>query len=181
MIFAVKSDSTNFDFTSFYFSTGSDPNPGPRHDAVPVTIYKGKGGDKYSMGIRLKEIDGNCGPGPQSSITPLDVYRNRAPKYPMFGPFTNLSDGKSPGPNKYPPDLKNKTMHTMPAYSLRGKATGGRPEKAPGPAEYNLMKHNPFENAPAYSHRRYHSEFAGVKIVPKDNACSNLVYPKRNF
>jgi hypothetical protein len=151
--------------------TESDVIPGSnRYNAIDVTIYKARGGGKYSIGIKTKEIKDVSGPGPVVNATNLDIYKKRAPAFPMFEHVKKLSDGKSPGPNQYSADVSRlKTMQTNPAYSMRVKTKDLKPDRCPGPSEYNLMNHNPFNAPPSYSLRRLHSEYANVLVLPKDN------------
>lgn len=154
------------------FFTELDSIPGSNsYNPVDVTVYKGQGGGKYSIGIKTKEIDVQSGPGPVANIVPLDIYKDRAPKYPMFRRNTELSDGRTPGPSQYSADTsKLKTMQNYPAYSMRTRTDGQiKPDRRPGPSEYDLMTFNPFSAAPCYTLRRHHSEYANVLILPNDN------------
>ncbi|CAG9804622.1 unnamed protein product [Chironomus riparius] len=149
----------------------SDFGPGPnKYNAVDVTVFKGKSAAKFTMGLKTKQLNDNCSPGPVAQITPLSVYKKRAPTYPMFARNKELSDGKSPGPNNYSTvDSKLMTMKTNPAYSFRSRTAVIDKDRKPGPADYNLIKHNPFSSPPCFTIRRHHSEYANFLILPNDN------------
>lgn len=122
------------------------------------------------MGLKTKQFNDNCSPGPGADITPLYVYKNRAPAFPMFGQSKQLSDGKSPGPNNYlTGDSKLKTMKSNPAFSMRSRTGVIDKDRKPGPAQYDLTRHNPFSSPPCFTIRRHHSEYTNVLILPNDN------------
>lgn len=122
------------------------------------------------MGLKTKQFNDNCSPGPGADITPLYVYKKRAPAYPMFGQSKQLSDGKSPGPNNYlTGDSKLKTMKSNPAFSMRSRTGVIDKDRKPGPAQYDLTRHNPFSSPPCFTIRRHHSEYTNVLILPNDN------------
>lgn len=78
-------------------------------------------------------------------------------------------DKNSPGPLNYNVgDVKLKTMLKSPAYSYPlKKAPMHLDKRTPGPADYDLTKHNPFSSAPAYTVKHYSK--ANVYILPNDN------------
>ena len=154
-----------------FFITEPDFGPGSnKYNAVDVTLYKGKGGGKFTMWFKIKQINDQCSPGPTAKVIPLYVYKKRAPTYPMFGRMKELSVEKSPGPNNYSiTEGKLKTMIANPAYSMRSKTSVSDKDRKPGPAAYNLARHNPFSNSPCFTIRRYHSEYANVLVLPNDN------------
>lgn len=113
-------------------------------------------------------------PSPNSAApTPIDTYKTRAPKYPLFGRRRDNMKKDSPGPNIYSKagEDKLKVLMQYPAYSLRAKTSDPLMEKdkKPGPSSYNLIDYHPFRKSPAYTMRCKHSEYAHVPIVKRDN------------
>lgn len=123
------------------------------------------------MRTKLKGL--NVGPGPVGEMTSLDIYKNRAPKYPMFSKIKDFKEGKTPGPSEYNKagDDKIKTMSKSPAYTMRGERLSSKKGKGPGPANYNLMDYNPFDRAPTHRIAGKHksSGCVGIFIHPLDN------------
>lgn len=122
------------------------------------------------MRTKTKALSADKGPGPDQKPADLDVYKNRAPRYPMGLRTKDLKLDQIPAANAYDAaDGKTKVMIHYPAYSMRSKPGGLSRDKKPGPAEYDLKHHIPFDRMPAYSLRRKHSEYVHVPIVPLDN------------
>lgn len=125
------------------------------------------------MGVKTVQKGVNVGPGPVAEITPLDVYKSRAPKYPMLSNYKPLSNGRSPGPSEYNKagDNKLKTMNKSPAFSMRVRALKGGKTRDPGPANYNLMDYNPFDRSPTHriAGKPNKPGCVGVYILPQDN------------
>lgn len=125
------------------------------------------------MGVKTDIKGLNVGPGPVSEITPIDIYKSRAPKYPMFNRIKNFKEGQAPGPSEYgikAGDEKTKTMYKSPAYTMRGRF-GSTKTRGPGPASYNLMDHNPFDRSPTHriASKPNKPACVGVYILPQDN------------
>lgn len=83
-----------------------------------------------------------------------------------------LTPDKGPGPNVYDiSEPKKRTIHRNPEFSHRWKTIDPLEEKdkKPGPANYDLMKYNPFERSPTYSMGRKHCEYNFVPTIPMDN------------
>lgn len=157
--------------SNIFFFTESDPNPGPKYDAIETSLYKRRD-PKYSAGLKTKPLRMDQGPGPNSSATSPDVYKPRAPKFPMFLRIKEMSGDCSPGPNAYDTsESKSKVLKQSPAYTHRWQTIDplANKDKIPGPAQYDLVQHNPFEKYPAYTLRRRHSEYVHVPVVPLDN------------
>lgn len=125
------------------------------------------------MGTKTKLKSLNVGPGPVAEITPVDIYKNRAPKYPMFSTIKGFKEGKAPGPSDYnrAGESKNKTMNLSPAFTMRDRLSSKKAQRAPGPANYNLMDYNPYDRAPTHRIAGKHKKPAcvGVFILPQDN------------
>lgn len=122
------------------------------------------------MRAKTKALSADKGPGPDQKPTDLDVYKTRAPRYPMGLKTKELKLDRIPGANAYDAaEGKTKVMIHNPAYSMRAKTAGISGDKKPSPADYDLKQHNPFDKMPAYSLRRKHSEYTHVPIVPLDN------------
>lgn len=86
--------------------------------------------------------------------------------------LNDLGRDRVPASNAYDADVsKLKVMKQAPVYSHRWRT--GDPlslkGKRPGPAEYNLMNHNPFEKSASYTMGSRLNEFKFVPIVPMDN------------
>lgn len=121
------------------------------------------------MRIKTREARIDTGPGPQNEPTPLDLYKNRMPKYPIFKRTEGWRPEDVPGSNAYNAgEAKLKVMKQNPAYSHKFLNRGMKSDKLPGP-EYDLTKHNPFVRGPAFSMRRKFCEYAHTLIVPADN------------
>lgn len=112
------------------------------------------------------------GPGPSVEPTLINVYKHRAPKYPLFIKSKELTPDKIPGPGAHDViEAKMKVIHQYPAYTHRWKTRDPLAERdqKPGAAEYDLTKYNPFDKYPAYTMRKKHCEYVHVPIVPFDN------------
>ncbi len=146
--------------------------PGPTYDATPSTRYRFPKDAQYTMGFQTKQKSLSVGPGPCAEITPLDVYKNRSPKYPMLSTLKPLSDGKSPGPSEYnnAGEDKLRTMNKLPAYTM-GPRIGKKISKTPGPADYNLMNYNPFDRAAShhFASKPKKPGCVGVYVLPEDD------------
>lgn len=128
------------------------------------------------MGVMTKVKGVSIGPGPTIEATPVDIYKNRAPKYPFFTRGKDLKDGKSPGPSEYNKagEDKMRTMQKFPAYSMRARLVGtpkGGKRRGPGPADYNLMDYNPFDRSPTHNigSKPKKPACVGVYVLPQDN------------
>lgn len=125
------------------------------------------------MGVRTKQASLNVGPGPASEATPIDVYKTRAPKYPMFSRIKDLKDGRSPGPSEYNKAGENKlrVLQKVPAYSMRARCGGLHKSRVPGPADYSLMDYNPFDRSPTHhiAGKPKKPACVGVFVLPEDN------------
>lgn len=112
----------------------------------------------------------DSGPGPSTEPTPLDAYKLRSPRYPMFGQLKINIDDSTPAANKY--DIhssKAKVMKQNPVCSMFGPGKDFKLDSNPGPLKYDLRSHNPFNRNPVYSMGRRHSEYTHVPIFPMDN------------
>lgn len=137
-------------------------------------MYRWPYDSKFTMGLKPKLANLNVGPGPATEITPLDIYKNRSPKYPMFGKIANFKEGKSPGPNNYEQagESKTKTMNRSPAYTIRARLVGtpsANKPRGPGPADYSLMDYNPFHRSPTHRIAGKSNRCVGVYVLPQDN------------
>lgn len=125
------------------------------------------------MGSKIKPLKADQGPAPnEAAPTPLDIYKRRAPKYPIAMQLKDLARDRVPGPSVYDADVsKMKLMKQSPAYSHRWRTADplADKDKKPGPAAYDLMSYNPFEKSAGYTMRRRLTEFRHVPIVPMDN------------
>jgi hypothetical protein len=128
------------------------------------------------MGVKTKTKSLNVGPGPVIEATPLDIYKNRAPKYPLFSRVKDLKDGKAPGPSDYNKagDDRLRTLNKPPAYTMRARLVGtpkaGR-QRGPGPADYDLINYNPFNRSPTHhiGSKPNKPACVGVYVLPQDN------------
>lgn len=147
-----------------------DFNPGPSHNPTDPSLYRFRYEPKYTMRTKTKALSADKGPGPDQKPADLDIYKNRAPRYPMGLKTKELKLDRIPAANAYDTaEGKTKVMIHYPAYSMRSKPGGLSRDKKPGPAEYDLKHHIPFDRMPAFSLRRKHSEYVHVPIVPLDN------------
>ena len=122
------------------------------------------------MRQKVKPLSSDPGPGPSADSTSFDVYKPRAPKYPLFHKHKELTLDKVPGPYDTT-EAKKKVMYQNPAYSHRWMTVDPltKKDKKPGAAEYNLMTYNPFDKNPAYTMRKKHCEYVHVPVLPFDN------------
>lgn len=155
------------------FVSELDHNPGPAaHNTIDPTLYRWPSAPKFTAGSKLKIWNNDPGPGPSAEPTSLDIFKAKAPKYSLSVKTKELSPDKGPGSNAY--DIiepKLKTMRVFPVYSLhmRTKDPLMSKDKKPGPSDYRLSDHNPFDKGPAFSMRRRHSEYSHCPVMPGDN------------
>lgn len=156
--------------THFSSNLEQDQNPGPAYNPVDPSLYRWRFEPKYSVRIRTRPLTLDQGPGPSTEPTPLDVYKPRAPKFPMFKKAKELSDHIGPGPNAYDAaESKMRTMRQYPAYTHRTRYPEPSRDKRPGPFEYDLLGYVPFDKSPAYTIRQRQSAYMHVPILPTDN------------
>lgn len=147
-----------------------DANPGPTYNPTDASVYRFRYDPKFSIATRVKSLALFDGPGPNTKPADLDVYKPRAPRYPIFQRTKELAVARIPGPSAYSAaEAKEKVMKHNPAYSMRGKTADLSKDKMPGPANYDLKHYLPFDKNPAFSLRRRHSEYVHVPVVPMDN------------
>lgn len=154
---------------NFCFSE-SDANPGPTQDAIDPYLYKGRAQPKYSMGKSAVDLRKDPNPGPNTEPTSLDIFKMRSPKFTMYGRIKEKNEDTGPAANKY--DIhssKAKVLRQNPAFTIYQRAKDPKADPNPGPSKYDLKSYNPFDQNPAYSLRRKHSEYSHVPVVPMDN------------
>ncbi|KAI5098014.1 outer dense fiber protein 3-B [Silurus meridionalis] len=95
----------------------------------------------YSFGVRYRQLNENCSPGP-CYLIPSNITRNGREGNPVYSLYSRPKDSRlfqTPGPGTYQPEKATmKTFYSAPAYSLSARTKLFRNDQTPGPAAYLL-------------------------------------------
>lgn len=134
-------------------------------------LYRWKNEPKFSIPNKSKGAKLDPNPGPAQEPSSTNVFKHQQPQFSIRGKRASLKGDKVPGPQYDVVEAKSRTLISSPNYTHRWKVNDTKSVRTPAPDAYDLRRHNPFPNEPAYTIRTKNSEFAAVTRVPKDN-CS---------